>query len=366
MNKPKVLFVYRTPRLSILYAWKNSRGPDSMLFGFNHLRRMGYHVDFFDSGYSFLNIWHWVCILFEKFLITQVGMGFKLDQALHLLPKAPRYDVIVLTGDSAGLPFLWLKKIGLIRQPLILLSSGLAGALFTHPHTWAKKFYASIFPSADLITCYSEVEREYFIQELKLPKNKVHFVPYGTDWKFWSTPSRKKRTVVVAAGVDISRDYKTLFAAVDGLSIRVEVACHPDNIKGLSIPKNVRVRFMLPYLPLRNLFRQATLVIVPLKEVGKSAGQMVVLEAASAKAVLIVSRVRGIAEAFQLRDREHLHYVPPQNPLALRRMIQQLLRESDQRGALGVSASTFVRTHYTTKHLAKNLALFIDEVVKPR
>ena len=129
MKNKKVLFVYRTKRLPILKSCQNGKSPDSLLFGANHLIKMGYLVDIFDTPYSLLNPLHPLFYPFEHAVINKIGMGFKLDQAISLLPKFKNYDVVVATGDSAGLPILFLKYLHLINNPVIFMTSGLAGAL---------------------------------------------------------------------------------------------------------------------------------------------------------------------------------------------------------------------------------------------
>ena len=119
----KILFVYRTPRGKVYNDWEKGKGPDSLLFGFNHLNNIGYQVEFFDSAYSPANIFHPILYHFEHSIISITKMGFKLDQALWLAPRLNSYDIIVGTGDSAGLPLLALKYFGLVKKPLIFITN---------------------------------------------------------------------------------------------------------------------------------------------------------------------------------------------------------------------------------------------------
>src|SRR5579872_3047268 len=170
----KVLFVYRTKRKNIYDKWKNKKSPDSLLFGANHLKKLGYSADFFDISYSPLNIFHPLFYPIEHAIINKIGMGFKLDQAAVLFPKFHNYDVIVGTGDSAGLPLLFLKYANLIDKPIIFMTAGLAGALKGHEKTWVGNFYKKILPVADIFTSYSQVEIDFFEQNMGL-KNKIKY-----------------------------------------------------------------------------------------------------------------------------------------------------------------------------------------------
>lgn len=361
--KPAVLFVYRTRRQPVLVGSRRGKEPDTKLFGLNHLRAMGYRVDFFDTAYSLFNPWHWLCYPWEHAILGQVGMGFKLDQALTLLLKFNHYDVVVGTGDAAGLPLAWFKSLGLIKRPLIHMSSGLTGALRTKPESWVVKFYQRILQSVDLLTCYAEVEREFFIKTLKLPAKKVRYIPYGSDWRFFAKPLKVKRSTILAAGIDLTRDYGTFFKAVQNLDIRVEVACHPDNLKGVTVPRNVEVKFLVDYLTMRRMLQRARVVVIPLKEAGRSAGQMVALEAAAAGAPMVVSRVRGITEAFDFKHNRDLLYVPPKDSGAMRQAIERLLADPQLSRSMAKAVKSFVRRRYTSKHLAQNISACIERVL---
>lgn len=358
--KKRILFVFRTSRSQILADAQKGIAPDSMLFGLNHLRTLGYHVDFFDTSYTPFNVFHYLFTPLEKLIIKDTGMGFKLDQAVLLLPRARSYDVIVCTGDSAGLPFIFLKHLGLIHNRLILLSSGLAGGLRPKVKGWVMRFYRSFFQALDYQTVYSEVERKFFMHYLKMPASKIQITPYGTDWSFFSVPTKIPRTIIAAIGIDSGRDYQTFFQAVKDLPIQAIVACHPHNVQNLDIPKNVTCEFLADYNRIRTLFQMAKVVVVPCKERYRSAGQMVTLEAASARAPIIVSAISGMTGAFRFVHKKHVYYVKPEDPKSLRQSIQYMLKNSTSAKKMGEEASQFVRDHYTSGHLAKNLAKIID------
>ena len=358
--KKRILYVFRTPREHILTDVKRGLAPDSMLFGLNHLREMGYQVDFFDFSYSLFNPIHPIFYPIEHFIIHQIGMGFKLDQATVFLPLVNRYDAIVCTGDSAGLPFLFYKYLGIIRKPVILLSSALAGALRTNLNSPVIRLYKKIIPAVTIMTVYAQIEKEFFIEKMGIPPEKFVYIPYGTDWNFFSKQTNTLKTIISAVGVDSLRDYGTFFEAVKNLNEKIIVACHPDNVKGLTIPKNVTCEFLVSHRRVRDIFRQSKIVVVPCKERLRGAGHMVVLEAASAGRPLIVSKIEGMISAFAFKDKKHLLYVQPESPSALTRAIHSILRQQNEAEKMGKRASDFVHNQYTSKHLANSIAHIID------
>lgn len=353
----KLLFIYRTPRRKVYEDWKKGKGPDSLLFGANHLTRMGYKVDFFDSAYSPFNIFHPLFYPLEHLLIKETGMGFKLDQACFLSLRFNNYDVIVATGDSAGLPILFLKYLGIIKKPVIFMSAGLAGALKGKTDTWLGKFYKKILTKADIFTSYSQVEIDFFQKEMGI--RGIKYIPLATDWNYFSRPSNKKRDIICAVGTEQGRDYKTFFEAVKGLAIKAEIACHPNNIRGLSVPDNVKVHFNIPVTKVLKIYQQSLISVVPCYERYRSSGQMVVLESAAAGLATVASRIKGIITAFDFQDKNNLLYVEPLNSTILRDKIQFLLRKKDYSRELGEKASIKVKNKYSTQQMAKTLSDFI-------
>lgn len=357
----KVLFLYRTPRKEIYNQWRAGKGPDSLLFGANHLIRIGYKVDFFDSSYSLLNPFHPLFYLFEHSIINVCGMGFKLDQAVYLYPKFKNCDVIVATGDSAGLPILFLKYLKLIDKPVIYMTSGLAGALKGKTNTWVGKFYKSILPMADIFTSYAQIEIDFFEKVMGL-KNRIKYMSLATDYNYFSQKSNVKKRVICAVGTELGRDYKTLFEAVRDLPVDVEVACHPDNIKGLTVPKNVKVHINIPVSEVLKIYQRSLISVVPCQERYRASGQMVLLESASAGLPIVASEIKGLTSAFAFQNAKHLLYTKPRSASDLKQKIVYLLQNKNVSSKLGNSAAQYVKSHYTTKRMATMLASFISNL----
>ncbi|MBI3342074.1 glycosyltransferase family 4 protein [Candidatus Curtissbacteria bacterium] len=364
MKESRILFVYRTPRKHVLESWEKAKMPDSLLFGANHLIKKGYKIDFFDSSYSIFNPFHPLFYPLEHSIIHKVGMGFKIDQAIRLMPKLRDYDIIVATGDSAGLPILALKYCGVVKTPIIFMTAGLAGALKGNENSWVGKFYKKILRMPDVFTAYSQIEIDFFVKKMGIPKGKIEYMPLGTDWDYFSKKQKRKTTknVICAVGVDSGRDYGTLFRAVEDLPYEIEVACHPSNIKGLKIPNNVKVHLNAPITEVKEIFDRSLISIVPCYERFRSAGQMVILESGSAGLPVIASKIAGITSAFKFKNKKEILFFEPENADDLRNKIKLLIQKPKTAQMLGKSISQTIHRDYTTKVLARNLASYIDNL----
>src|SRR3990167_2991918 len=359
----KVLFVYRTTRGKVYDSWRQGRGSDSLLFGANHLEKMGYNVDFFDSAYSPLNFFHPFLYPLEHSIINVTKMGFKLDQALWLLPRLNSYDVIVGTGDSAGLPLLALKYLGLLKRPIIFMTAGLAGALKGKENTWVGKFYKKILPMADVFTSYAQIEIDFFEKEMGIKKGKITYMPLATDYDYFSQKfqPKVKKEIICAVG-EQWRDYKTFFNAVNDLPIQAEIICHPDNIKGLEVPSNVKIHLNVSVQEVLKIYQRSIISVVPFFERFRSSGQMVLLESAAAGLPIIASKIMGMTTAFDFKHNKHLLFTKPEDSKDLKHKIKTLLSDQKLRERLGQNVSKIVKNNYTTYHLAKRLANFVDRL----
>lgn len=359
MKVDKILFVYRTKRRNIFRQWQEGKGPDTLLYSANHLKNLGYEISFFDYPYSTLNILHPIFYPLEHGIIKSTRMGFKIDQALALLPIMRNYDLIIATGDSAGLAILALKKFKLLKKPVIHITSGLAGALRNKEDTWVFNFYKNIFSYADLLVAYSKVEIDFFENYIGLAKAKVKYVPLGVDYNFFSQKSNSRRNIICSIGSDSCRDYKTFFEAVNKMAIQAEIVCYPDNIKDLQIPRNVKVHTNISIQEVRKIYQRATISVIPSYEKYRSTGQIVFLESAAAQVPVLATKIMGLTTAFKLINNVHILYSKPQDSQDLKEKISYLVKNKKKSEAIAINGSKLVKNHYTTLHFAQNIAKLI-------
>src|SRR6185437_3600686 len=89
---------------------------------------------------------------------------------------------------------------------------------------------------------------------------------------------------------------------------------------------------------LRELYRRALAVVVPLEDSIQPSGQSVALQAMACGRPVILSRTRGLWTGQDFEAERDLLLVESGNPEDLRRAIQRLLDDSDFRERMGRSA----------------------------
>ena len=192
------------------------------------------------------------------------------------------------------------------------------------------------------IIVFSSGERELYSRELQVPIDRVEFVPFHTNIlepKF--TPPG---SYGFAAGRSL-RDYKTLFAAVDGLDIPFVVVADRASVAHLRKPDNVELHCDIPRARYLELLEGARFVVVPLKAEFRSTGQVVVLEAASLGKPVIASNVVGVRD--YITDGVDGLLAEPSNQQALRERIQLVWSDENLRGRLAGAAMERINREHT-------------------
>ena len=130
----------------------------------------------------------------------------------------------------------------------------------------------------------------------------------------------------------------------------------------MSIPKNVSFIYEVPYGKIRELYREATLVVIPIREMKRSSGQMTLTDTMQAGVALIISNVTGIAH-YNMRDKQNAILVKPGDPEELKDAISNLVKDKLLRNTLSTNIKK-AGTSYSTKNYAIKLTSAIGQTVQ--
>lgn len=214
-----------------------------------------------------------------------------------------RGDVVFADSEHLGLPlllFLWLRG----RKPARTV-------ILAHmPGKWWKRAMLRVFTrlrSPGTLLLHSVSQRE--IVATALPSSwSTRLIAYQADTRFWDTEPRADGSgevstppTIVAVGSE-HRDYETLLLAVADLPARVVIAAGSHWARSLAgvdaVPPNVEYTDeVLSFRQLRELYRSATAVVVPLHDVPNQSGITTILEAMSMGIPVITTASRGQREA---------------------------------------------------------------------
>jgi len=246
------------------------------------------------------------------------------SQVLEAFFLCKQYDVVISWSDPHAMLFALLMKITRRRVPHVAL-------MFWISKPKKARMLKYVHSHIDTMVLWTSAHRDFAINTLKIAPEKIRFIPYYVDQKFWRPFPDVKTDMISSAGVEM-RDYPTLLEALKGLP---EIKCHiaAGTLRGrqfstvqaiydyASIPENITVGKMSP-VELRNLYARSRFVVVPLLPSDSDNGLTVILEAMAMGKAVICSKTNGQRDV--IRDGVTGIFVPQGDPIALRQAIQYL------------------------------------------
>ena len=353
----RVLYILRSGRLSRLRD-DGQPFPDEMFYGYLQLRaRPGWSVELRERRTTSAlllkvqELGHWVTHLFPE-----VGDASELTADLRA-----RFDAILSTSEPTLL-MLALRPGG-ARLVQVLMG-------------WEKRLARSRFPSLtrrvmrwlgerlSAVVVLGEGERDFLVREQLVPAARVHVIQFGVDAAFWTPGAGGPGEAALAVGNDDGRDYDTLLAAIGNRPLRL----HTSLEVRAALPANVtRTRGgwsnrELSDAGLRDLYRRARMVVVPLTDSSQPQGQSVTLQAMACGRPVILTRTRGLWSPALMRHQENCWLVPPRDPAALREAIERLWTDEALAAHIGQAAAATAGQHFTSARMADDLGALLARV----
>ena len=277
--------------------------------------------------------------------------------------RSRNYDVLFSNSESISIPLAALLKTMGRRRP--------AHVLIGHRMSAGKKkpFFKLLHPQMDAIFLYAEAQRDFSERELGIPSGKLHLISFHADTRFFHPmPDVPIEHRIASAGLEL-RDYPTLIEAVRGMDIDVKLAAaspwskRRNETENRELPPNVSARGY-GYRELRDLYASSRFIVVPLYETDFQAGVTTILEAMAMGKAVIASKTRGQRDVIE--DGVTGIYVPPGDPAAMRRAINDLLASPERAATIGANARKAVEARMSLTLWADRIAQVIRDTARAR
>ena len=214
-------------------------------------------------------------------------------KAQRLARAVRQHGALLAMSETTGVPAaLGLATYG-VRVPFFCIAHG---TYFDNP-----KFRLGVpmlrrMPHFHLL-CLSRAIADKLISQFGFAPERCHVLGVATDTDFFTPKPLDGGGVIASAGV-VERDYATLFKAVEGLDVQVELATNSAwtesfNMNGMTIPANVTAGPLPMFTGIRDLYARSRFVVLPLNPVDFSCGYSVILEAMAMGKAVISSRNAG-------------------------------------------------------------------------
>ena len=332
--------------------------PDEFLYGLPQLQRRFGDVGLIEPGPE-RTVIDRLLRPFEL-LTVRLGFGLFLSTSLSRFRVFQRAQTIIATTDSTAMPVLLLKRWGLVRADIVLISQGLhsfdeRGLV----RRWIRAQLGRCLGVAAGIVVLGEGDHAALCErfsEIRLPP--IQMIQFGIDERFWSpAASTAVERRVLSVGSDAMRDYDTLLRAIGDLPLRLVTRM---NLPQELLTPHVTVESKLTWPELRERYRAAAFVVTPIKDQPRDSGHSATLQAMACGKAVILSDTRGLWDRENLRHGETCWLVPPGDPEALREAIRFLWEHLDEAARIGAKARALVERRCASTQFGEELAAFVE------
>src|SRR5262245_53594211 len=246
-------------------------------------------------------------------------------------------DVVLSTVDTVGLPLVLLRRLRLVRTPLVYVAVGLPERLAQVRRL--EGLYRRALRDVRALVSYAESEATWLHNWLG-PEASVVFVPFGVDPHVFRPLEREPEFDVVSIGADPRRDFGLLLAVArrrPEWSMRVVASAEHARLLG-DIPLNVSIETDISLAAIRERLAAARAVALPVRDNSYSAATTTLLQALAMAKPVVVSRTSAIATGYGLEDGVNCRLVTPGDADALEQALVETLTGADAAAALGTRA----------------------------
>jgi glycosyltransferase involved in cell wall biosynthesis len=265
----------------------------------------------------------------KRVLEAAGGYGGDFATVLASLREANRSDVVFSTVDTVGIPLVLLKRVRLLRTPLVYAAIGLPERLERLRGERMRRLYARALGSTAAIVAYSEHEAGVLLAWLERhgQRTAVEFVPFGVDTDAFRPSVEDPLVDVVSIGADPHRDFELLLRVAAGLpETSFLVVTTADQARSLpQAPPNVAVETDLPFSDMRGRLERARVVALPVRENTYSGATTVLLQSLAIGKPVVVTRTRAIDSGYGLVDGENCRLVMPGDETAFAEAVADVL-----------------------------------------
>jgi len=308
-----------------------------------------------------------LALYWERLRNRLLVFGMSQQRVRALGPSFAQCDVALSFTDAFSLSMGFWR--GAARRPY--LAGGFHGLADIHMHAkpWARGFVqrriARAVKGLDHLFFFGEVDRQQAISMYGIDAARTSLFSFGVDTDFW-TPgeANAEDRLVFAVGSDPQRDYATLAAAPTAAPMRLltslPVAVPPG--RQIELVRGNLFGSPITDIVLRDLYRRAAVVAVPLRDVYQPSGYSVTLQAMACGRPVVLSRNRGLWDPEVFESGENCLLVPPGDAPALAAAIDRLMGDEALRRRMGEAARETAVRHFSLARMDKAIVALADRL----
>ncbi|MDA0219556.1 MAG: glycosyltransferase family 4 protein [Proteobacteria bacterium] len=322
------------------------RAPRDFFYGFLGLVEKGYDARFQRTDRPYTGLGGAITTWRERLRARLTGFSERDRVLEERAANWFRAKVMVSFTDHFSLTMGRVTKPMMVKPYTIGLFHGLSDIESRLPWLGRMTGYGHIWRSLaglDHIGFFGPADREQAIARYGLDRERTSIFPFGVDTDFWcpGEEAPAEKPFVLSVGSDPSRDFATLVAAPVRAPVHIITRLPvvvPADRPNVTVMAGHYFKSPLDDVGLRRLYRQASVVVVTLKDVFQPTGYSVCLQAMACGRPVVLSDIRGLWAPGLYVDGQHARLVPPADPQAMAAAINQLLDNPEMARRIGENA----------------------------
>jgi glycosyltransferase involved in cell wall biosynthesis len=280
--------------------------------------------------------------------------------------RRDEYDVVVTWSERVSLSLMALQYFAPAKPHIAMLY------WFSRPSVRVPM--RAFGSSLQAIVTWSSVQRDYAVEHLGIPPEKIYLIRHYVDQLFFR-PRDGEEDMICSAGAEM-RDYPTLLKALRGTNLRCHIATDHVRVDRLGFAQRISADRYRPLASdritigrvrsteLREIYARSRFVVVPLRKSDTDNGVNVVLEAMAMGKAVICSRTQGQVDVIQ--DGVTGIFVPVGDTNALRRAMLDLWNNPARAREMGRAGRAYIEEHHTVERFVRDARGAIDASLEGR
>ncbi len=282
------------------------------------------------------------------------------NNLVQIVKRMKHYDVIVNANVRTAQLFALFRKVIPCKTPKQIILEVMLDEKKKHLIWKIKRLVQRyIFSSVEIVFVSSKGEIETYSKRLKKPLDQIKFLPFHTNIVEPRLMNRSGNYILSAGKT--GRDYRILAAAVKNIDIEVIIVSDKYSMQGITFPPHVKVLTEIPYSQYLKLLYNCRFVVIPLKKLIKSSGQVAFLEAMAVGKPVIATKTVGTKDYIQSGVNGIL--VSSDDPESLENAIYTLIRDPSFANQIAINALESVINYYTFEKYVTTILNTAEELV---
>jgi len=350
MNQPKITYFFKNGRLSRINS--NENYPKEMFYGADQVDNV--IVEESANIKRFRGLFYRLDRLFKLELFTFRDM-YKLFRIKS------KYDIVASISVSMSSMRGLFNKIFKKDKKAICFSMS---AYYQNFNKVERKLFSWV--QKDLI--FISISRyDYKILQDKLAPSHHYLVEFGIDTDFWKSDEEVEEEYYFAIGMDKSRDWDILIESFRNRKEKLVMINNKDHTNLSANITHINGSFYknnsLSDEDIKNYYKKAKAVIVPLLETGQPSGQSVCLQAMAMKKPVIITDNSGLWSR-KLKDKKNSLLVRVEDVESISESIDFIENNLYEAKLIANNGYELVQKYFTYKQFVENLEDIIEKEVQ--